>query len=69
MNEDMIPVFIPKEIGMRAIHAFAADNGCRLIVSNSGAIALEPYEPEQSGTVVRFISRDSTAPDFAPEIA
>lgn len=67
-RESMIPVFIPKEIGMRAVYDFALNHDCKLICSKSGALVLEPKKPVQSGTVARFPYRASTAPDFAPEI-
>ena len=53
-DQDMIPVFVPKEIGMRAIYHFASEQDCKLVVSNSGALVLEPRRPIQSGAVVRF---------------
>jgi hypothetical protein len=56
MNTDsMIPVFVPREFGLRSISELAAAHDCRLIVSRSGALVLEPRTSAvSSSVVVRF---------------
>lgn len=52
---DMIPVFVPRKFGLRSISELAASHDCRLIVSRSGALVLEPRTSAvSSGVVVRF---------------
>ena len=46
INNDMIPVFVPRKMGMTAIYALARDQNCRLILSRSGAIVLEPRDTD-----------------------
>jgi len=65
-NDSMIPVFVPRKIGMRAVYAFAREQDCKLVLSRSGAIVLEPRESKPSGTVIRFPVL--VAPS-APEVA